>query len=87
MAFGKNRNTQVEDSETHISNTPNYVEVEDELVVEEQAASASQSQIQSHTAEKDNSKPLLDEVTFIGVGKLNFISIFMSKISAQFCLI
>ena len=67
MAFGQKHNTQ-DDSETIVSNTPGYADFDDDAT---QQASEGETEATDETdkvIEKDNSKPLLEEVTIIGAG-------------------
>ncbi|KAI3773320.1 hypothetical protein L1987_47845 [Smallanthus sonchifolius] len=56
------RNTEGGDSETHVSNTQGFIDTDDEVVEQTCPASASQA------SEKDQNKPLVDEVTYHGAG-------------------
>ncbi|KAI3816967.1 hypothetical protein L1987_10752 [Smallanthus sonchifolius] len=67
MAFGKRRNTEGGDSETHVSNTQGFIDTDDEVVEQTCPASASQASA-SQASEKDQNKPLVDEVTYHGAG-------------------
>ncbi|KAI3698976.1 hypothetical protein L2E82_42924 [Cichorium intybus] len=70
MAFGQNMSSLGDSDETIISETQGYINIDDDVPVQQQtgATGGSGSHSCAESQEKDSTKPLLDEVTFIGPG-------------------